>query len=1011
MPYPTQESYGGLLKPHDTLFDASGHPTQPQLEAIRGHFVLGGSLSACSGGVETHVLTGSQPCRESARGCSCVVLEVTTEEGGKRLQDVPAQGSSLWSGWRLQVVSGPLAGYEGVISYNAAGRYNIIPALSSLLAEGSHFLLSDPHARKTPAVPQNVMWVFGGVDELDSVSNQLFALSTAGNGLTVAAAYDRKVWAVEDYVYGTQNWVGVSATSICGEFGTILGGYQQLGYRSSISKLYSISSSHTAVSLSFDFIKIDLWQGATAQLLVDQTLVWSQSLYSNITDRNECGEQAAGGLLGERRIKVNVTLPHNSSTLRLTINVTSADPNELDLWWGIKGMRVRTLPRGFSWSEVKQEGARPEARSHHAAVMFQERMFLFGGRVPSQVLPVQESLLPYLNLSLQLDVKLGDFFSFNTSSNVWTSLSSLPDLPAARSHHTLVADGGDNLILFGGQAQLGLLLNDLSVFSVRSQRWKRPVALGQPPAPRAGHAAAVKGGRMWVYGGMEMELVSKSVRLLGDVHYLTLSDLTWRQVASDVSIPDRLAHVMVAMLTGSLYVLAGATGKSRNVTLLGDVQRMEVKCGEGRRKELYPNRSFLDCDSMRESEAVQARIRWLQTQGTRQMLQVEEQLTAAYQAARMAELQHERDRSWFDGQLTDYTTNINALITEGKIYTQRLSLLQQARDFRAVLELQYVEQMQGLESAKRALEMRRDELREQLAATLQELEVTDGVLTKKALAGALSAGAGHACAVNVNDGVQCWGLNDARQSEGPAGKFEQVTAGDHFSCALSLFSRHPVCWGSNSFQRASPPPSLVALQISAGAAHVCLLLSNRSIACFGDNREGQLRNPPSSNFVMISSGSMHSCALEAVDAEDVTRRRGAVRCWGKNTDGQARAPAGKFTWVSAGWKHSCAIDEKKQMVCWGSNEFGQASNVSGYFTSVSAGGRHSCAVKANGGGLCWGRNLEGQAAAPNRRFEAMAAGQDFSCGIDANKRQVICWGARSTTTPFVPSCTRVWIRR
>jgi hypothetical protein len=46
----------------------------------------------------------------------------------------------------------------------------------------------------------------------------------------------------------------------------------------------------------------------------------------------------------------------------------------------------------------------------------------------------------------------------------------------------------------------------------------------------------------------------------------------------------------------------------------------------------------------------------------------------------------------------------------------------------------------------------------------------------------------------------------------------------------------------------------------------------------------------------LDAGGGHSCAVKA---------DGALACWGYNPSGQATAPAGVFTWVSAGPQHTC----------------------------------------------------------------------------------------------------------
>lgn len=49
---------------------------------------------------------------------------------------------------------------------------------------------------------------------------------------------------------------------------------------------------------------------------------------------------------------------------------------------------------------------------------------------------------------------------------------------------------------------------------------------------------------------------------------------------------------------------------------------------------------------------------------------------------------------------------------------------------------------------------------------------------------AVSAGAQHACALDHDGAIHCWGNDDYHQTEAPGGTFEQVYAGYRHSCAL-----------------------------------------------------------------------------------------------------------------------------------------------------------------------------------------------------------------------------------
>ena len=72
-----------------------------------------------------------------------------------------------------------------------------------------------------------------------------------------------------------------------------------------------------------------------------------------------------------------------------------------------------------------------------------------------------------------------------------------------------------------------------------------------------------------------------------------------------------------------------------------------------------------------------------------------------------------------------------------------------------------------------------------------------------------------------------------------------------------------------------------------------------------------------------------------------------------NEYGQADAPAGRFTAVSAGKSHSCGLRVDGVVECWGSSDEGQTISLAGEFTAVSAGVDHSCGLRADGTVKCW----------------------------------------------------------
>jgi alpha-tubulin suppressor-like RCC1 family protein len=118
------------------------------------------------------------------------------------------------------------------------------------------------------------------------------------------------------------------------------------------------------------------------------------------------------------------------------------------------------------------------------------------------------------------------------------------------------------------------------------------------------------------------------------------------------------------------------------------------------------------------------------------------------------------------------------------------------------------------------------------------------------------------------------------------------------------------------------------------------------------------------------------------------KTNGTLWCWGDNKEGQLGigtnaasttpvqvfAGAAKWTTVSAGQSHTCALQADGTLWCWGRNANGQlgtGSNLASAapvalmglpatWVAVTAGGEHTCAVAGDGTLWCWGLNVKGQ---------------------------------------------------
>ena len=134
---------------------------------------------------------------------------------------------------------------------------------------------------------------------------------------------------------------------------------------------------------------------------------------------------------------------------------------------------------------------------------------------------------------------------------------------------------------------------------------------------------------------------------------------------------------------------------------------------------------------------------------------------------------------------------------------------------------------------------------------------------------------------------------------------KDVAAGSTFTCALTIVGEL-YCWGERLFEGIADNYYSVAKKItnlsnikslSAGANHVCIVTKDDTVKCAGSNKNGQLGinslNEGILQFTTSVVGVSGNGELTGIDH------------------------------VSAGSKHTCAIDTTGDIYCWGDNSKGQ----------------------------------------------------------------------------------------
>jgi alpha-tubulin suppressor-like RCC1 family protein len=287
---------------------------------------------------------------------------------------------------------------------------------------------------------------------------------------------------------------------------------------------------------------------------------------------------------------------------------------------------------------------------------------------------------------------------------------------------------------------------------------------------------------------------------------------------------------------------------------------------------------------------------------------------------------------------------------------------------------------------------------------------------------AISAGGSHACAIDVDGELYCWGLATSAQLGvevdrrtgtptdvgGPG--WTHISAGEQHTCGIRDGAM--LCWGRDDYGQAGgiPTPDVPTelasgftdwIALDAGSAFTCGIRGTAGagrLYCWGDDANHQLgdgagdQSGPTprevgttdgvdrfDDFVEVSAGGIHACALRA---------SGALYCFGSGGNGRlgnngtvdsdvpVPVDGGPYAHVAVGGQFSCAVTEPDgELWCWGNNASGELAHTPGNpaeahaplrvgtldgWTAIGAGGFSACAAHGAGAVSCWGAGENGE---------------------------------------------------
>eukprot|EP00297_Palpitomonas_bilix_P005055 CAMPEP_0113875200 /NCGR_PEP_ID=MMETSP0780_2-20120614/4800_1 /TAXON_ID=652834 /ORGANISM="Palpitomonas bilix" /LENGTH=645 /DNA_ID=CAMNT_0000861143 /DNA_START=98 /DNA_END=2035 /DNA_ORIENTATION=+ /assembly_acc=CAM_ASM_000599 len=251
-------------------------------------------------------------------------------------------------------------------------------------------------------------------------------------------------------------------------------------------------------------------------------------------------------------------------------------------------------------------GTTPSARRGHTTVVYEDRLYLFGGSDGDRnfgdlhsisLAPLWEEEgergtgpLPRHRQGRGRDNEGGGGGRWE-----WTVEATTGTAPAGRRGHSAVM-WGSKMIIYGGQDGMNFL-NDLFVCDLSIQQWTAVNFDGNAPPPRSYHIAQLHNDKVYIYGG-----AGQNWYFFNDIHVFDLKMRRFSPLQVDGASPSARCFHSGAVLDNDLFVFGGARLEGGRWEYSSDVYRLaltseddEVETAVRNRKHsFFKNEEFSD---------------------------------------------------------------------------------------------------------------------------------------------------------------------------------------------------------------------------------------------------------------------------------------------------------------------------------------------------------------------------------------------------------------------------------
>lgn len=157
------------------------------------------------------------------------------------------------------------------------------------------------------------------------------------------------------------------------------------------------------------------------------------------------------------------------------------------------------------------------------------------------------------------ETRQNDLLEYDPAANNIKKLSVSGSAPMARTGHASAVIG-TTLYIYGGDNNGGAFMNDFYSIdlSKTSPAWKKLASTPAPALKRTEAAMAAYNGKIYMFGGIEMIPSENSSEEKNDLYEYDPSKNTWKQITG-INMPPKRQHHTMTVLGDAVYMLGGST--------------------------------------------------------------------------------------------------------------------------------------------------------------------------------------------------------------------------------------------------------------------------------------------------------------------------------------------------------------------------------------------------------------------------------------------------------------------